>query len=623
MIDESQLVDQILEAGLIDSDTLDRVAVRSRQDETSLYEALIFGGHVDEGPLVALVADFVNVPAVTLSRIDLTEDVIELVPGSMAVRNRVVPVRHRNDELVLAMVDPLDVLAMDEVATHTGIDIRPVIVGPRDMSTALEKYYGTHTGETPDADDVFASLDSFDVDGVVDDMIGDDSWAEFFDSAQEVEVTEDSAVISQDMRDRPSTDVLSVDELEDEDDELEEIEIIEELDQPVDPARRTGEYASLDQWEVDEAITSSRTGKFEREESAEIISSKNAGDLFAAEESGEVRLDQTAIESDDDTTTQRPATDDDSPLDDTKSTRTSVGVGVEALAGEPAGAALRATDDEVDESGVLVDTNRTRLGVGTRGEDSQAEDDASEGDDAKKPTAKKTGAKRAKKRPETEGGESTDYGALGRAILKGEAGEDVSSDAEQASSPDSEEVTGGPAADSSDGVDPQTREVDVDEHAAALGGKSASADKARVPVRTPEARPQTEPKTREMDADHLLDLTDSAGHSSLDEATKAADARQREAMGEMMEAPESTAGPHARETAENASVTQVKARQARRTAPVDAILRIPDDISDRALLLAALHLLSANDVLDLEELVGLASHLSSNAGDGDDEEDGH
>ena len=387
MIDDSQLVNSLLEQGFLDRATLKEGIQRTKASGKPLYETLIFARLVAEDKLVALVSDLLNVPTVTVEPHKIRPEVRDMVPASMARRNRVIPLEIDNDELVLGMVDPIDVLAMDEVATHTGVDIRPVLVGPSTIAEALEDIYGVDQDPALElAEDVLASFDNFDVEGMMDEVMAGEEWSDLFEDGEEAS-TEDSAVLSRDMRDRPSTDVLAEEDLDDEEsdevEELPELEIIEELGKPSKPPNP---YASLENWDVDDAITSGKPGP------SQILSAQSAEELFRSESSASVAM----LEAETDDHTQPgpdpdpdPDPDDDvvSEVLDTETGKTSVGLGIDHLEDGALGGDLRVGEESTDDK-----TGRTSMGIGARID--------------------------AEEEPDAPNGEDTDYGALGRAILK-------------------------------------------------------------------------------------------------------------------------------------------------------------------------------------------------------------
>lgn len=386
MIDDSELAQGILEAGLVDRDVLMEVA-HHRSSERNLYYTLLDRQVVEERDLVRLAGKILNVPTVRLERISIEPEVLDMVPASMANRNRVIPLSIEKEggekRLVLGMIDPIDVLAMDEVSTHTGIDIRPVLVGPTELEAALIKVYTRRRSadaEIPIPEMPVAEINAVDPNDPFSDIgelaleaIDNAGWEEFFDSAAEVSV-EDSAVISQDMRDRPASGVFEVGE--DDEDGIPSIDMIEMV-----PATSQGKEDPLDEWEVDDAITNTPTNKVDavtqrRAGKSQIVSAADAMNLFA----------------------DPPAEDDED-------------------VGEPT---ERKSFDELSESNVLEKTGKTTVGIGVAHLDEGAAGRAA----LRAPKAKTAHTDRLK-RDEGKKRSDTDYGELGRQILKSEIEKDA------------------------------------------------------------------------------------------------------------------------------------------------------------------------------------------------------
>ncbi|GEM_PF-4476600 len=145
MIDDSELADALRNHDLLDRGGLRRAMALSQTQNRTLYATLIANEIVDEARLVEIVSEMMNVESVDLTSVAPQKEALERVPRSLAVRNRVLPLALEQDRgierLVLAMSDPLDMVAMDEIADHTGIDIRPLLAGPGILTKTLERVY--------------------------------------------------------------------------------------------------------------------------------------------------------------------------------------------------------------------------------------------------------------------------------------------------------------------------------------------------------------------------------------------------------------------------------------------------------------------------------------------------
>ncbi len=213
MIDDQQLAQRLLELALVSRDALERAVSLQQRDPRPLYHILIAHQLAHEQDVVRLAAQHLNLPFIWLADYELNDEATALLPGSIATRNRVLPLRLRRssagDELVLAMEDPLDIMAMDEIASQTGINLQPVLVGPRDLDRALASAYPQRASSAAQShEDPFSDLGAMPEEGVG----AQDSWAAFFDEANLSPSAElgDSASISQEMRARPSTIALDL-----------------------------------------------------------------------------------------------------------------------------------------------------------------------------------------------------------------------------------------------------------------------------------------------------------------------------------------------------------------------------------------------------------------------------
>lgn len=268
MIEDSKLISALEESGAIDQEDIDRGRELSEESGRPLYHTLIDHDLADELTVVRIAAEILNVPFVELSDIQIRPDVLEKIPPSLAFRNIVFPLKieegDEQRELYLAMADPLDVLAMDEIATHTGIDIHPVLAGPRDIRSALEAAY-----QADDTDSKVEDIEPFGEDFNIEDIesvddasdLNEDSWEAFFDEAEEAEEEEleDSMVLSREMRDRRTSQELEplqgpIDE-DDSESESDEDDALQSLEEPLSQSQATGGVETdLSQWEIDQRL---------------------------------------------------------------------------------------------------------------------------------------------------------------------------------------------------------------------------------------------------------------------------------------------------------------------------------------------------------------------------------
>ncbi len=132
----------LVEKGLITQDQL-RSALEE-QRKTGLYLREVFQklGMVKESDILAFFEDELSIPKVSLSDYSMDAAIIKLVPEKLARRYRVIPLFLIRDTLTVAMEDPLNVIAVDELGAVTGMDIDPCVCSKDDVSLALKQFYG-------------------------------------------------------------------------------------------------------------------------------------------------------------------------------------------------------------------------------------------------------------------------------------------------------------------------------------------------------------------------------------------------------------------------------------------------------------------------------------------------
>ncbi|GAB6859438.1 hypothetical protein JCM13591A_35430 [Microbacterium xylanilyticum] len=115
-------------------------AVSAVGDGDALPGYLLRRGLVNEVQLAEAVSVATSTPYVDLSTYPLDPTVIALVPGQLCRRYRMIPLRHNRDQLTVAMVDPTDIIALDDVASLTDLRVTPVVVTDEALNQAFERY---------------------------------------------------------------------------------------------------------------------------------------------------------------------------------------------------------------------------------------------------------------------------------------------------------------------------------------------------------------------------------------------------------------------------------------------------------------------------------------------------
>ncbi|MFH1765006.1 MAG: type IV-A pilus assembly ATPase PilB [Gemmatimonadota bacterium] len=143
---QDRLGDLFVREGLITSEQLQEALKEARQSKTRIGFALVKLGFVAENQLTRALAKQFRVPAVDLDKVKVEEKILRLVPEEVAMKHRVLPLRKVGRTLTVAMANPTDMGAIDNLKFITRYEIEPVIVGEYTLQKHLEDYYGL--GET-------------------------------------------------------------------------------------------------------------------------------------------------------------------------------------------------------------------------------------------------------------------------------------------------------------------------------------------------------------------------------------------------------------------------------------------------------------------------------------------
>jgi hypothetical protein len=124
---------------------LDRALEEQGKFKGKLGETLVYLNIITEDKLMAALRYHLGLPVVELSKNAVPPEVIRLVPKVIATRHRVVPIAVREEFgkriLSVAMANPMDIAAIEELAFITGFRITPVLARDREIREALGKYY--------------------------------------------------------------------------------------------------------------------------------------------------------------------------------------------------------------------------------------------------------------------------------------------------------------------------------------------------------------------------------------------------------------------------------------------------------------------------------------------------
>src|SRR3989344_4145127 len=101
---------------------------------------------IDEDTLTHLLSQDLGYPPISISRLKIDPELIKIIPKDIAVKYQIMPISVMGDRLTLAMADPLNIFAIDNIKALTGYTISPIISKTKDIEKTIEKYYGRQEG---------------------------------------------------------------------------------------------------------------------------------------------------------------------------------------------------------------------------------------------------------------------------------------------------------------------------------------------------------------------------------------------------------------------------------------------------------------------------------------------
>jgi type IV pilus assembly protein PilB len=113
-----------------------------RQNGGKLGFNLIKLGFVKDDEITALLSKQYGVPSIALGQFDVDANVVKLVPSETALKYQIIPLSRSGATLTIAMTDPTNVFAMDDIKFMTGYNVEPVVASETAVVDAITKYYG-------------------------------------------------------------------------------------------------------------------------------------------------------------------------------------------------------------------------------------------------------------------------------------------------------------------------------------------------------------------------------------------------------------------------------------------------------------------------------------------------
>src|SRR5213075_2143756 len=124
---------------------------QQKKEGTRLLKLILDKAYVSDQDMTVSIGRVLNTPPINLARITIPVDIADLLPRELAHSHKVVPVTRLENKLFLAMADPLNVLAIDDVRRITRMEVAPMIASEKAI---IEKLHNLETGKTGSMEDI-------------------------------------------------------------------------------------------------------------------------------------------------------------------------------------------------------------------------------------------------------------------------------------------------------------------------------------------------------------------------------------------------------------------------------------------------------------------------------------
>jgi len=160
----NRLGELLVRNNLIDDSQLAKALEEQKSTGGRLGASLIKLGFIKEEELAAFLSRQYGVPSINLAEFEIDPAVIKLIPSEVAQKYQIVPINRAGATLIIAMSDPSNIFAIDDIKFMTGYNVEVVVAPEQSIKDSIDRYYD----QSASFDDVMGDLEDIDLE-VVDD----------------------------------------------------------------------------------------------------------------------------------------------------------------------------------------------------------------------------------------------------------------------------------------------------------------------------------------------------------------------------------------------------------------------------------------------------------------------
>ncbi len=145
-----RIADALIEDGLLTAKQVEELMERQKKEGTRFIKLVFEKNLVSELDMTVSMGRVLNVPPINLTRISVPPEIGELLPREVAHNHKIVPISRLENKLFVAMADPLNVLAIDDIKRITRLDVHPLIAGEKAIVDKLNNLDAAKSGSMED-----------------------------------------------------------------------------------------------------------------------------------------------------------------------------------------------------------------------------------------------------------------------------------------------------------------------------------------------------------------------------------------------------------------------------------------------------------------------------------------
>lgn len=136
-----KIAKKLLESSLVSQDQLSKALESQQNGGGTLSYNLVKTGAISEMAFAEFMGQVYNVPAVDLDSFEVDFTAVALIPADVATKFQVVPVKREGRVLTVAMANPDNIFAIDDIKFITGFEVKPVVATESAIKKSIDRLY--------------------------------------------------------------------------------------------------------------------------------------------------------------------------------------------------------------------------------------------------------------------------------------------------------------------------------------------------------------------------------------------------------------------------------------------------------------------------------------------------